>query len=208
MVAEQLASRDIDDPRVLEAMRTVPRHLFIPDHEAYAAYADGPMPIASGQTISQPYVVAAMTQLAQIGSGARVLEVGTGSGYQTAVLAVLGAEVWSVEIHANLSAAAELILRAIGLGPDVVHLRVGDGWEGWPEAAPFDAIVVTAAPPAIPPALAAQLAIGGRMVIPVGTFNQELMLVTRDAADRYRERTIFPVRFVPMTGGAGTSGGN
>jgi protein-L-isoaspartate(D-aspartate) O-methyltransferase len=202
MVAEQLAARDIDDARVLEAMRRVPRHHFVPEAEAFAAYADGPLPIASDQTISQPYVVAAMSQLAALGPGARVLEVGTGSGYQTAVLAVLAAEVWSVEIHPELTAAAAPRLHALGLGDDVVHLRVGDGWAGWPDAAPFDAILVTAAPPAVPPALAAQLAIGGRLVIPVGTAHQELMLITRDGADRFRERTVFPVRFVPMTGTA------
>jgi protein-L-isoaspartate(D-aspartate) O-methyltransferase len=200
MVAEQLAARDIDDPRVLEAMRLVPRHRFVPEDESFAAYADGPLPIASGQTISQPYVVAAMTQLAAITASSRVLEVGTGSGYQTAVLAVLAAEVYSIEIHAELSATATSRLLAVGL--DNVNLHVGDGWSGWPEAAPFDAILVTAAPPAVPPALASQLAIGGRLVIPVGIAHQELMLVTRDAPDRFRERTVFPVRFVPMTGTA------
>ncbi len=205
MVVEQLAARDIDDASVLAAMRAIPRERFVPAHDAFAAYADGPLPIASGQPITQPYVVAAMTQLAALTPTSRVLEVGTGSGYQTAVLAALVAEVYSVEIHAELSATAAERLRALGL--DDVHLRVGDGWAGWPEAAPFDAILVTAAPATVPPALAAQLAIGGRLVIPVGTADQQLMLVTRDAADRFRERTIFPVRFVPMTGtaqGAGT----
>lgn len=203
MIDEQLRSRDIEDARVLEAMALVPRHRFVPDEAAALAYVDGPLPIPAGQTISQPYVVAAMTQLARLGSDARVLEVGTGSGYQTAVLAVLGAEVWSIEIHAALSEAAAERLRALGLGDDRVHLRVGDGWAGWPEAAPFDAIVVTAAPPRVPPALAAQLALGGRLVIPVGVDHQELMVVTREAQDRFTERTIFPVRFVPMTGGQG-----
>jgi protein-L-isoaspartate(D-aspartate) O-methyltransferase len=202
MVADQLASRDIDDPRVLEAMAAVPRHLFVPPEHAATAYHDAPLPIASHQTISQPYVVAAMSQLAQLGDRARVLEVGTGSGYQTAVLALLAAEVWSIEIHDELSHAAEAVLRGLGLGVDRVHLRIGDGWAGWPEAAPFDAILVTAAPPTIPPALAAQLALGGHLVVPVGTAHQELMVVTREAPDRFRERTIFPVRFVPMTGAA------
>lgn len=206
MVDEQLASRDIVDPRVLEAMALVPRHRFVPPEAADLAYVDGPLPIPSGQTISQPYVVAAMTQLARVGPGARVLEVGTGSGYQTAVLAVLAAEVYSIEIHPELTAATEPRLRALGLGDDRVHLRVGDGWSGWPEAAPFDAIVVTAAPPTVPPALAAQLALGGRLVIPVGVDQQELMVVTREAHDRYSQRTIFPVRFVPMTGGAPAPG--
>ena len=200
MIDEQLVARDIVDPWVLAAMAQVPRHRFVPDDAAALAYLDGPLPIPSGQTISQPYVVAAMSQLARVGDTARVLEVGTGSGYQTAVLAVLAAEVWSIEIHAELSAVADQRLRALGLVDDRVHLRVGDGWAGWPEAAPFDAIVVTAAPPTVPPALAAQLAIGGRLVIPVGVDHQELMVVTREDAARFTERTIFPVRFVPMTG--------
>jgi protein-L-isoaspartate(D-aspartate) O-methyltransferase len=201
MVAEQLAARDIADPRVLHAMATVPRHRFVPESLWSHAHDDGPLPIASHQTISQPYVVAAMTQLADVKSGARVLEVGTGSGYQTAVLAEIGAEVWSIEIHAELSAAAAEILRDLGYGDERVHVRVGDGWAGWPEVAPFDAIVVTAAPPCLPPALPAQLAPGGRLVIPIGTQHQELRVVTR-AGDELREEIAFPVRFVPMTGTA------
>jgi protein-L-isoaspartate(D-aspartate) O-methyltransferase len=201
MVREQLASRDIVDPRVLAAMATVPRHLFVPEAMRRHAHDDGPLPIACDQTISQPYVVAAMTQLAEVKTGARVLEVGTGSGYQTAVLAELGAEVWTIEIHAELSAAAHRILRELGYGDDRVHVIVGDGWAGWPEAAPFHAIVVTAAPPVVPPALLAQLADGGRLVIPVGVMYQELRVITR-VGDELREETAFPVRFVPMTGKA------
>ncbi len=202
MVAEQLVERGIADPRVLEAMATIPRHRFVPDPIGGHAYDDGPLPIAHDQTISQPYVVAAMTELARVQPGSRVLEVGTGSGYQCAVLAALDAEVWSIEIHAELAAAAARELRALGFGDDRVHLRHGDGWAGWPEAAPFDAIVVTAAPPSIPRALREQLAIGGRLVIPVGVHDQHLMLITRDDVDRYTERAVFPVRFVPMTGAA------
>jgi protein-L-isoaspartate(D-aspartate) O-methyltransferase len=202
MVREQLAARDITDPRVLHAMATVPRHRFVPESLWSHAHDDGPLPIASHQTISQPYVVAAMTQLAEVKSSARVLEVGTGSGYQTAVLAELGAEVWSIEIHAELSVEAEAILRELGYSEERVHLRVGDGWAGWPEAAPFDAILVTAAPPVVPPALLAQLAPGGRLVIPIGTQYQELRIFTRIAGGQLREETAFPVRFVPMTGTA------
>jgi len=202
MVREQLAARDITDPRVLSAMAAVPRHRFVPESMRAHAHDDGPLPIAHDQTISQPYVVAAMTQLAEIKAGARVLEVGTGSGYQTAVLAELGAEVWSIEIHADLSEAATAIVRDLGYGEDRVHLRVGDGWAGWPEAAPFDAILVTAAPPVIPPALPAQLAEGGHLVIPIGQLYQELRVITRLAGDHTRDETAFPVRFVPMTGTA------
>ncbi|HUQ01282.1 MAG TPA: protein-L-isoaspartate(D-aspartate) O-methyltransferase [Kofleriaceae bacterium] len=197
MVREQLAARDIVDPRVLAAMTAVPRHRFMPATMRAHAHDDGPLPIAHDQTISQPYVVAAMTQLAEIRQGTRVLEVGTGSGYQTAVLVELGADVWSIEIHAELSIAAAAILR--DLGYDHVHLRVGDGWAGWPEAAPFDSILVTAAPPTVPPALLSQLADGGHLVIPIGVHDQELRVITR-LATTLREETAFPVRFVPMTG--------
>ncbi len=202
MVATQLAARDIVDPAVLAAMAAVPRHRFVPASLAAHAYDDGPLPIAEEQTISQPYVVAAMTQLAGVGDGSRVLEIGTGSGYQCAVLAAMGAEVWSIEIHAGLSATAARTLHELGVGEDRVHLRVGDGWIGWPEAAPFVAIVVTAAPPTIPPALRQQLAAGGRLVIPIGSLYQELVVITRTGEDDFVEQTVFPVRFVPMTGAA------
>jgi protein-L-isoaspartate(D-aspartate) O-methyltransferase len=200
MVLEQLAARDIVDPRVLAAMTAVPRHRFMPEALHRHAYDDGPLPIACEQTISQPYVVAAMTQLAEVKHDAQVLEVGTGSGYQTAVLAEMGARVFSIEIHEELSRAAAAILRDLGYGEERVHLRVGDGWAGWPEVAPFDAILVTAAPPVVPPALLAQLADGGRLVIPVGVHYQELRVITRVAGGGVREETAFPVRFVPMTG--------
>jgi protein-L-isoaspartate(D-aspartate) O-methyltransferase len=202
MVREQLAARDIVDPRVLAAMTAVPRHRFVPEKLRSHAHDDGPLPIACDQTISQPYVVAAMTQLAEVRPSGRVLEVGTGSGYQTAVLAELGAEVWSIEIHAELAAAADTILRQLGYGEERVHLRVGDGWAGWPEAAPFDAILVTAAPSVVPPALLEQLAVGGHLVIPVGLHYQELRVITRLGDGGFRSETAFPVRFVPMTGTA------
>jgi protein-L-isoaspartate(D-aspartate) O-methyltransferase len=200
MVREQLASRDIVDPRVLAAMTNVPRHRFVPESLRSHAHEDGPLPIANDQTISQPYVVAAMSQLAEIKRGDRVLEVGTGCGYQTAVLAELGAEIFSIEIHEALSTTAAAILRDLGYREERVHLRVGDGWAGWPEAAPFDAILVTAAPPVVPPALLEQLADGGRLVIPIGQQHQELKVITRLAGGQLREETAFPVRFVPMTG--------
>jgi len=202
MVREQLAARDIVDPRVLAAMSKVPRHRFVLPGLQSHAHDDAPLPIACDQTISQPYVVAAMTQLAEVTSGSRVLEVGTGSGYQAAVLAELGAEVWSIEIHAELAAGAAVTLRELGYGEARVHLRVGDGWAGWPEAAPFDAILVTAAPSVVPPALLEQLADGGHLVIPVGLQYQELRVMTRMADGSVRTETAFPVRFVPMTGTA------
>ncbi len=197
MVVDQLEGRDVHDALVLAAMTAVPRHAFVPSELHAHAYDDAPLPIGRGQTISQPYVVAAMTQLAQLGPGARVLEIGTGCGYQTAVLAELAVEVYSIEIVPELAARAAATLAQLGYVN--VRLRRGDGHAGWPEAAPFDAILVTAAPPAIPPALLRQLAIGGRLVIPVGVEHQELELVVRTAEHSWTERTIFPVRFVPMT---------
>ena len=201
MVRTQLEA-EILDPAVLDAMRSVPRHRFVPADLQARAYDDGPLPIGRGQTISQPFVVAAMTELAAIRPGARVLEIGTGSGYQTAVLAAVGAEVWSIEIVESLATVAAAALRGLGLGDDRLHLRIGDGWDGWPEAAPFAAIVVTAAPTMVPPRLREQLGIGGRLVIPVGGRDQALRVITREDGDRYGERTVFAVRFVPMTGEA------
>ncbi len=197
MVQTQLVSRDIVDPRVLEAMGKVPRHEFVGERERSAAYHDGPLPIGERQTISQPYIVAIMTQLARLDEHSRVLEVGTGSGYQAAVLAEVAGEVYSIEIIAELAERAHALL--VRLGYTKVHLRLGDGYAGWPEAAPFDAILVTAAPPRIPEPLLEQLAIGGRLVVPVGRWSQELMVYTKteEGIDR---RSIFPVRFVPMTG--------
>jgi protein-L-isoaspartate(D-aspartate) O-methyltransferase len=197
-MVEQIEKRGVADARVLAAMRKVPRHEFVPDSERGAAYDDGPLPIGQGQTISQPYVVAVMTELAALGPRARVLEVGTGSGYQAAVLAELTGEVYTIEILEPLARRAEATLRRLGY--DKVKVRHGDGWRGWPEAAPFDAIVVTAAPPHVPPALLAQLAEGGRLVIPVGDEEQRLE-VHRRTAGGIEVKTVFPVRFVPLTGG-------
>jgi protein-L-isoaspartate(D-aspartate) O-methyltransferase len=198
MVETQLAARGIRDAAVLAAMRRVPRHEFVPSRWRAEAYADHPVPIGEAQTISQPYIVALMTELATVRPGARVLEVGTGSGYQAAVLAELGADVYSIEIVEPLARRARGTLDRLGYAR--VHTRHGDGYRGWPEAAPFAAIVVTAAPPAVPPALLAQLAPGGRLVVPVGTNDQELQVHER-TADGIRVERVTPVQFVPMTGG-------
>ena len=195
MVAEQIAARGVGDPAVLAAMRHVPRHAFVPDSETARAYDDGPLAIGRGQTISQPYIVALMTQLAVPGPGSRILEVGTGCGYQTAVLAECAAEVWSVELEAELSTRAAATLDALGYRN--VHLRVGDGALGWPEAAPFDAILVTAAPDQVPTTLPGQLAPGGRLVIPLGSTHQELWVFTR-TKHGFDRRSVIPVRFVPL----------
>jgi protein-L-isoaspartate(D-aspartate) O-methyltransferase len=187
------------DPDVLTAMREVPRHLFVPEAVRAAAYQNRPLEIGHGQTISQPYIVALMTHLLRVEPGHRVLEVGTGSGYQAAVLARLAARVWSIEIVEPLAREASERLRALGHAN--VTVRAGDGYAGWPEEAPFDRIIVTAAAPHIPRPLIAQLRRGGRMVIPVttGSRGDRLMLVTKDAAGRVRTRALLPVRFVPLT---------
>lgn len=198
MVREQLAAAGIRDDRVLEAMRRVPRHEFVPPDLRDRAYEDSPLPIGHDQTISQPYIVALMTQLADIQRGERVLEVGTGSGYQAAVLAELGAEVWTIEIVEPLARSAEETLRRLGY--DRIRTRHGDGWAGWPEAAPFDAILVTAAPTHVPPALLEQLAPGGALVIPVGRWWQTLEVHRKRADGRIEVERVADVRFVPMTG--------
>lgn len=199
MVEEQIADRGVRSPRVLRALREVPRHLFVPEPERPLAYEDHPLPIGEGQTISQPYVVGYMTEILDIEPGQKVLEVGTGSGYQAAVLAEVGAEVYSIEIVEPLARRAADALKSAGYGG--VNLRIGDGYRGWPEAAPFDRIIVTAAPDHVPPALVDQLAVGGRMVIPVGDFDQNILLITKSDTGITQQRTI-PVRFVPMTGEA------
>jgi protein-L-isoaspartate(D-aspartate) O-methyltransferase len=198
MVREQIEARGLDDEAVLAAMRSVPRHRFMPEDARHEAYRDHPVPIGEGQTISQPYIVALMSQLARIGPGARVLEIGTGSGYQAAVLAAMGARVWSIEIVPPLAEQAARTLEELGYE---VRVRQGDGYAGWPEEAPFDAILLTAAPPEIPPPLVEQLAPEGRLVAPVGRGFQELVVVTASPEGPVR-RTVLPVRFVPMTGRA------
>ena len=198
MVETQIVARGVRDPRVLEAMRKVPRHLFVAPEERAHAYEDHPLPIGGSQTISQPYIVALMTELLGLPPRARVLEIGTGSGYQSAVLSEIGAEVYSIEILPDLAQAAARTLQELGYTN--VTVRAGDGYRGWPEHAPFDGIIVTAAPEKIPEPLVEQLAVGGRMVIPVGGFFQELKVFTRGTDGRVTERAIIPVRFVPMTG--------
>jgi protein-L-isoaspartate(D-aspartate) O-methyltransferase len=178
-------------------MRTVPRHLFVPEKVARQAYADHPLPIGHGQTISQPYVVAFMTEALGLEGDETVLEIGTGSGYQAAVLAEIVARVYSIEIVAPLAQEAAIRLRELGY--ENVEVRSGDGYAGWPEAAPFDAIIVTAAAPRIPEPLKQQLRDGGRLILPVGDDWQELVVVTR-RGDRFEEKRVLPVRFVPMTG--------
>jgi len=189
---------------VMKAMKSVPRHMFIEDVEPYAAYANRPAPIGHGQTISQPYIVALMTELLDLGPTDRVLEVGGGCGYQTAILAEIAEEVFSVELIHALADAATTRLTKMGYG-DKVHIRQGDGYQGWPEEAPFDAIIVTAAPKQIPDALLKQLAPGGRLVIPVGREHgaQMLHLVTRadvstSPEDEFQETAVLPVAFVPL----------
>ena len=195
MVDEQLRVRGITDARVLDAMARVPRHLFVPDHSRDEAYGDYPLPIGHGQTISQPYIVAFMTQALDVGPGDRVLEIGTGSGYQAAVLARLAKEVYTIEIVAPLAERARETLSGLGYGN--VHVRTGNGYLGWPEHAPYDRIMVTAAPDEVPPALLQQLKVGGLMAIPVGTTYQELRILRRTATGTETLHTL-PVRFVPM----------
>ena len=195
MVDEQIVHRGITDPRVVTAMRKVPRHEFVPLLYQWQAYDDHPLPIGYDQTISQPYIVAFMTAAVELKGGERVLEIGTGSGYQAAVLAELAREVYSVEIVEGLASQARQRLKELGY--DNVVVKHGDGYKGFKEHAPYDAIVVTAAPDAIPPELVNQLKTGGRMVIPIGSFYQELYLVTKTAEGMVTKR-LLPVRFVPM----------
>jgi protein-L-isoaspartate(D-aspartate) O-methyltransferase len=195
MVDEQLKARDITDPRVLAAMLKVPRHLFVPEPQRALAYGDHPLPIGHDQTISQPYIVAFMTQGLQVDPNHVVLEIGTGSGYQAAILGELAKQVYTIEIVEPLAKRAQAALA----GYRNVHVRRGNGYLGWPEHAPFDRIMVTAAPDEVPPALIEQLKVGGLMAIPVGTTSQELLILRRSKSGlETLER--MPVRFVPMTG--------
>ena len=197
MVEEQLRERGIEDARVLDAMRRVPRHELVPEAYRPHAYVDSPLPIGEEQTISQPYVVAYMTEQLRLTGEERVLEVGTGSGYQAAVLGELAAEVYTIEIVPLLARRAAKDLERLGY--DNVYVREGDGYRGWPEEAPFDAIIVTAAPERIPEPLLEQLAVGGRMILPLGGRDQRLVLIIRDE-EGMDQQELLPVRFVPMTG--------
>lgn len=201
MVQEQIEKRGIKNPDVLRAMRAVPRHAFVPDELKEKAYLDQPLPIGRGQTISQPYMVAVMTERLKPSKELRVLEIGTGSGYQCAVLAELFGEVYSIELIGELGRAAEERLR--GLGYRNVQVRIGDGYLGWPEKAPFDRILLTAAPPEVPEALLEQLATGGRLVAPVGLSSEDqyLMLYEKDSLGRVTRQRLGGVRFVPMVKG-------
>jgi len=195
MVRDQIEARGVTDARTLAALRKVERHQFVPPEVAALAYADHPLQIGDGQTISQPYIVAVMSEAIGLHGGEKVLEVGTGSGYQAAVLAEMGARVYTMEIVPTLARRARATLARLGYRS--VEVREGNGWAGWPEEAPFDAIVVTAAPPTIPEALKAQLRDGGRLVIPVGDDVQQLMLVTR-RGPKFEEKRLLMVRFVPL----------
>jgi protein-L-isoaspartate(D-aspartate) O-methyltransferase len=197
---EGIRTGGVTDADVLTALNAVPRHLFVPDGERRKAYEDRPLPIGSGQTISAPSIVAIMTSLLDVKRGDRILEVGTGSGYQAAVLARLGAEVYSIEIVKPLGERARRTLTELGYRN--LHLRIGDGYAGWPSAAPFDGIIVTAAPPRIPEPLLRQLKTGGKLVIPVGAGFQDLLVLTKRRDGSFDRRKVLPVLFVPMTGEA------
>ena len=199
MVEEQIRSRGVRDPGVLAAMTKVPRHLFVPEALVSSAYEDGPLPIGHQQTISQPYIVALMTELLHPRAGHKILEVGTGSGYQAAVLAEIVGQVFTIEIVDDLARSATATLSSLGYKN--IHVRSGDGYRGWPEEAPFDGVIVTAAPDHVPQPLVDQLKVGGRLVIPVGEGIQDLILLTKTRTGIVREN-VTGVRFVPMTGEA------
>jgi protein-L-isoaspartate(D-aspartate) O-methyltransferase len=195
MVDIQIQARGVRDGKVLQAMRKVPRHFFVPDDLKLYAYADEPLPIGEGQTISQPYIVAYMTEALELKGHERVLEVGTGSGYQTAILAEIVKQVYTIEIVGSLSSRAEEVLHRLGYRN--VRFKISDGTFGWQENAPYDAIMVTAAPPSVPKRLEEQLSLSGRMIIPVGEGFQELILITREKK-KFKKKKLLPVRFVPL----------
>jgi protein-L-isoaspartate(D-aspartate) O-methyltransferase len=195
MVEDQISARGVSDPQVLAAMRKVPRHLFVAETMRPYAYQDEPLPIGEGQTISQPYIVAYMTEVLELRGGEKVLEVGTGSGYQTAVLAEIAKDVCTIEFVESLSLKAQEVLGTLGYTN--VRFKIGDGTTGWKDDAPYDAIMVTAAPGSVPRALRDQLGTSGRMIIPVGVEFQELVLIARDR-NTFKEKRLLPVRFVPL----------
>jgi len=199
MIRDQLLARDITDPRVIEAMRRVPRHRFVPAHLQQMAYEDGPLPIAQDQTISQPYIVALMTQMLELKATDVVLEIGTGSGYQAAILCEIAQTVFSLERHPELAETAHQLLDELGY--DNIEIYIGDGSQGLPDMAPFDAILVTAAAPAIPGPLRAQLnPLGGRLVLPIGDQHQQFLQRVRRSGDTWHVEHLIPVMFVPLYG--------
>lgn len=199
MVRNQIEARGVTNPEVLAAMRTVPRELFVPERVRLYAYEDCPLPIGFGQTISQPFIVGLMTELLDTGRNQRVLEIGTGSGYQAAILSQLVAEVYSIEIVPELARSASERLRDLGFNN--VTVREGDGYRGWPEKAPFDRIILTAAPPQVPQVLVEELKKGGMLVAPVGVGIQDLIVVKKSADGKTTTRSVLPVAFVPMKKG-------
>lgn len=196
MVNEQIAIRGVNDPEVLAVLQKTPRHRFVPDKVSKYAYNDHPLPIGEGQTISQPYIVAFMTEMLDTDSNHKVLEIGTGSGYQAAVLSPLVNHVYTIEIVKSLANSADSTIKKLGYKN--ITVRWGDGYKGWPKEAPFDRIIGTAAPPEIPLALIEQLKPGGKMVLPVGTRWQEIVVVTKNASGEISKKNVLPVRFVPM----------
>ena len=204
MIERQLKARHISDERVLQAMKEIDRALFVPDDLQHKAYEDRPLPIGRDQTISQPYIVAYMAEHLQPGRNDKILEVGTGCGYNAAVLSRLARHVYSIEIIAWLADLAKENLEKTGF--ENITTRYGDGYAGWPEEAPFDAIILTAAPPTIPKPLKEQLKVGGRILAPVGRINQQLILLRKTGPETFEEERLLPVRFVPMTGKADTGG--
>lgn len=201
MVEHQIRRRGIEDKHVLAAMERVPRHAFVPAAMRELAYTDGPLPIGKGQTISQPYIVASMSEALALQPGMKVLEIGTGSGYQAAVLAEMGLEVYTIEYIHKLAMEAKDLLR--GLGYDTIRFRCGDGRLGWPEKAPFDGIIVTAAADVVPMQLGEQLAVGGRLIIPVGTYSQDLWMYRKNEDGMLEGEVLYAVRFVPLVHGEG-----
>jgi protein-L-isoaspartate(D-aspartate) O-methyltransferase len=199
MVETQIISRGVKDARVLQAMRKVPRHLFVPSEAIPQAYSDSPLPIGEGQTISQPYIVALMTELLELKGNEKVLEIGTGSGYQAAILSELAKQVYTIEIVEKLGLHSRELLH--NLGYKNINVKIGDGYKGWKEKAPFDAIIVTAAPEETPPPLIEQLKEGGRLVVPLGDYFQQLYVLIK-IKGKIERKSIIPVRFVPMTGEA------
>lgn len=199
MVKQQIQARGVNDERVLNALKKVERHKFIPGQHIASAYEDHPLPIGHGQTISQPYIVALMTELCELNGNEKVLEVGTGSGYQAAILSILAKEVYSIEIVDSLGKSARQKLKELGYAN--VEVRIGDGYQGWPEKAPFDVIILTASPPKIPQSLIDQLAEGGILVAPEGDYSQELVKITKKNG-KIIKKTITYVRFVPMIHGS------